>query len=292
MKHTVFAIFFILALLFFSSGYADESISYVQEFEPGTIDWTSGIMSSKGVAFSNKGRMDDLSISLPLTDAIKRARGNLVKLVYQVRIDGSTLLKEIAAINEVLHEKIVGMVESALLTEWEKFPDGSVEALIELPFSGGFSQLFLPSEITRIESIKPMTPMDGNLLKTSESNLGMSGHEQFKVYSGLVVDARGLKAVPALAPRILDERGEQVYGSLYVSREFAEKYGVCIYMKSVEAALKNSRVADNPLFVKGLRANGPALADIVISNTDASKIRGSSKNLTFLKKCRVIMILD
>ena len=95
-----------------------------------------------------------------------------------------------------------------------------------------------------------------------------------------------------MAPRILNEKGEQVYGAAYVSREFAVQNGVCGYMKSLSAALKSERVMDNPLTVKGLRTNGPAVSDIVISNTDASRIRGSSENLTFLKKCRVMVVLE
>ena len=43
---------------------------------------------------------------------------------------------------------------------------------------------------------------------------------------------------PALSPRILDETGIEVYGSAYVSREWAIKNGVVGYSKDITAALK------------------------------------------------------
>jgi hypothetical protein len=292
MKHFAFIVFFVLALFYVRPGYSDETELFVEDFESGAIDWTNGIITAKGIAVRNSPGGDVVSMTLPLTKAINRARENLVNLVYGIRIDATTSPREIGLTDRTLHEKIVRMVESAFLTNRETLPDGSVEARIELPFSGGFSQLLLPSEITRIESIKPTTPMNGDVFRTVEMNGEPADRERSKSYSGLVVDATGLKALPALAPKILDERGGQVYGALYVSREYAIKQGVCGYARNLQAALTNRRVADNPLLVKGLRTNGPASSDIVVSNADASKIRGSSQNLTFLKRCRVIIVLD
>ncbi len=290
MKYFMFIVFFVLTLHCYRSGYCDETDSFVQELESGKIDWTNGIVTAKGVAVRKTPGDNGVPMSLPLTNAISRARDNLIDIVYQIRIDSTVSTKEIGLTDEALHEKIVGMAQSALLINRETLPDGSFEAVIELPFSGGFSELLLPSEITWIESIKPM---NRNLLVRTNAGSGeASGREGSEGYSGLVVDATGLKAVPALAPKILDESGVQVYGALYASREYAIKYGVCIYTRSVRAALANRRVADNPLLVKGLRTNGKASSDIVVSNTDASKIRGSSQNLTVLKKCRVIIVLD
>jgi hypothetical protein len=44
--------------------------------------------------------------------------------------------------------------------------------------------------------------------------------------------------------------------------------------------------------VKGLKADGPGKANIVISKGDAEKIKAAGENLTFLKKARVMIVLD
>jgi hypothetical protein len=64
------------------------------------------------------------------------------------------------------------------------------------------------------------------------------------------------------------------------------------YAKEVGAAQRNQRVTNNPLTVKGLRTEGPGRSDIIISNADASMLRSASENLSFMKKCRVMIVVD
>jgi hypothetical protein len=46
------------------------------------------------------------------------------------------------------------------------------------------------------------------------------------------------------------------------------------------------------LTVKGLSAEGAGKSDIKINNEDAKKIRSATENLSFMKKCRVMIVLD
>jgi hypothetical protein len=95
-----------------------------------------------------------------------------------------------------------------------------------------------------------------------------------------------------MAPKVLDETGKEVYGSAYVSREFAVQQGMSGYARDLTAAQSNPRVTNNPLTVKGIRTEGSGRSDIVVSNGDASRLRGVSENLSFLKKCRVMIVVD
>ncbi len=269
--------------------------NYIQTFSTGVVDWSRGVVQAKGEAAAG-----DISViekptrSALLDEAVEKARSNLLETVYQVRVDAATLLGEVAAGNETLKKNIVGIIGEAEPVVEEIQEDWTADAVVELPFSGGFSQLVLPDRITRLQSITPMpSEKDKPSGLVSKSNAGVTADEKPATsHTGLVIDAKGLKVLPALSPRILDEKGEQVYGASYASREYAVQIGVCGYMKSLDAAAAHERVAGNPLVVKGLRTNGPALSDIVISDKDALKIRGASENLTFLKKCRVIVVLD
>jgi hypothetical protein len=64
------------------------------------------------------------------------------------------------------------------------------------------------------------------------------------------------------------------------------------YSKDLEKAQNNQRVVDNPLTVKGLRTEGAEHSDVIISNVDAGRLRSASENLSFMKKCRVIIVVE
>jgi hypothetical protein len=147
---------------------------------------------------------------------------------------------------------------------------------MEMNMRGGFAQLVLPEEIKPLEAIRTMAPV-----KNSPS-----------VFTGLVVDTRGLGTKPVMAPRILDENTREVYGSAFVSREYAVQQGMSGYSKDLAAAQNNQRVADNPLTVKGLKTEGVEHSTVIISNVDASRLRSASENLSFMKKCQVIIVVE
>jgi len=111
------------------------------------------------------------------------------------------------------------------------------------------------------------------------------------VYTGLIFDARGSSFVPSASVKIQDEDGREVYGSAYVSKEWAEKQGIVGYAKTLDDARANPRVAGSPLVVKALRAAGPNNKDLVISNEDARKIRDLARNFNFLDQAKVLVVV-
>ena len=111
------------------------------------------------------------------------------------------------------------------------------------------------------------------------------------VYTGLIFDAQSSSFIPSASVKILDEDGREVYGSAYVSKEWAEKQGIVGYAKTVDDAKANQRVAGTPLVVKAMKATGPNNKDLVISNGDARKVRDLSKNINFLDKAKVMVVV-
>jgi hypothetical protein len=112
------------------------------------------------------------------------------------------------------------------------------------------------------------------------------------VYTGLVIDARGIGARPAMSPRIYDEDGKEIYGSANVDREYAVQQGMSGYARDLTSAQSNQRVTANPVTVKALRTGGAGKSDLVVANADAAQIRASAENASFMKKCRVMIVLD
>jgi hypothetical protein len=113
-----------------------------------------------------------------------------------------------------------------------------------------------------------------------------------QTYSGLIIDARGTGVLPAMSPKVIDPEGREIYGSAYVSRDFAVQQGIVGYAKSVDAARQNDRVKGNPLVIKGLESKGQNKADVVISAEDANALRDIAQNQNFMRQTRVMIVLD
>lgn len=89
-------------------------------------------------------------------------------------------------------------------------------------------------------------------------------------FTGLLVDARGLGMSPLLAPRLVDESGQPLYGPEWLSAESRGKVGVAAFFKGMEKALKHPRVGDRPLVLKASAVKG---GDLVLPASAAAKLR-------------------
>jgi hypothetical protein len=285
-----------------SLAYSDESNDLVEILERGRINWTKGAIEATGVMLPEKQIFGNLSyndkfVRIALNDAyrnllekvitiaLRAGYKNLRNVIKSVRIDADTLVQDLAIDNDFIMAEIESMIKSAQLVKKEYLSDGTVKITLQMSLYGGFSQLVLPHDIKILESIKILKKNTDKVASAPLSHdiqTDLNGGE--KTYTGVIVDARGLKANPALAPIIQDENGENVFGPPVISREFAVQHGISGYSTTLETACRLPRVAGNPLTVKGLRAQGPGASVIVISNSDASKLRRSSKHLEFLKQ--------
>jgi hypothetical protein len=171
-------------------------------------------------------------------------------------------------------------VKGALIVDYQYMPDGKAEVRLRLPLYGNLAQIIMPLAMAK----PPAAPAPA--VKASESPSAPV------VYTGIVVDVRGIQARPAMFPRIFDEDGKEVYGLANVDREYAEKQGISGYTRDLTAAQTNHRVTANPITVKAVRTSGPGKSNIVISNTDARNIRSSAESATFLKQCKVVIVLN
>jgi hypothetical protein len=270
--------FFITFLLILSIPAFCFSQDIIQNIGEGHINWTKKIARAKGIGAPSRSQMG-LPSARPLAMRAAKldAYRNLLEAIKGIRVDASTVITNYSTSDDVIMTKVGGMIKGAKVIKLEYMSDGTVEVTVEMDLNKGFSQLVLPQDIKQVTIVKPMVA----------NNVNAEGF-----FSGLIVDARGLGVRPAMAPKILDENQKEVYGSAFVSREFAVQQGMCGYVKDPGAAKTNKRVKGNALFVKGIKSMGPGKSNIVISNADAAKLRSSSKHLSFLRECRVIIIVD
>jgi hypothetical protein len=183
--------------------------------------------------------------------------------------------------------------------------DGSIEVTIEAPINGVgglgdiiFSQEMKPTPvytptITRTPTEVPeFCPTCGQKWPKGRKYTPPTPPLVGEIYTGLIVDTRGLGIKPCMSPRIVTPDGTEVYGSMYVSRKYAITQGIVGYARDLEQAKKCERVTDKPLIITGLEATGPNKTDVVISTDDADILHFAKENLNFLEKCRVMFIVD
>lgn len=111
-------------------------------------------------------------------------------------------------------------------------------------------------------------------------------------YTGLIIDAGGLGAGPAMLPKIISESGEILYGGADVSRDYVVKMGLIGYQDSSAKARRLKRVGKNPLVVRAKAVRGRYHADFVLSDADAAKVKAAvGTGHDFLRECRVAAII-
>jgi hypothetical protein len=276
-----------MLFLYTGIGFSQEKVSgsewtqiVEQMGDKGKINWSEGYIEAVGIGapperYIGKPQARPMALRAARVDAYR----NLLETTKGVRIDSATVVKDFTVESDVINAQVEGLVKGAKLVNQDYLSDGTVEVTLRMPMAGGFAQVIIPKALEKKPEATPPAPPAGP---------SPSGD----VFTGMVVDARGLQARPAMAPKVLDENGKEVYGSMNVDKEFAVQQGMSGYARDLTAAQSNPRVTNNPVSVKGVKTEGPGRADIVISNADADKIRGAADNMTFLKKCRVMIVLD
>jgi hypothetical protein len=290
MKGRLIIAYLTIIFLAAGGGYAADPRSFIEFRDNATIDWTQGVVTARGVGdpttFSDYKRSQTQREQI-IAEAMNKARHNLLETIVSLRINTESRVIDIVENYPSIMSELREMAYQAPEMDHLRrdLYDGSVEVWSRMQLNGGFTQLILPPDIRQIESIKQVSPgKNSTQLQTSSRSS--------QIYSGMVVDARGLQAIPVIAPRILDENLDEVFGPTYASREFAVQQGVVRYSANIWQAKFDPRVSDNPIVVKALKTIWPRRCDFIISNSDADKLRSASEHLLFLRQCKVIIVLD
>jgi hypothetical protein len=244
----------------------------------GKVDWTTGVITAVGIGAPPAQPANPAQARAMAERAAQVvAYRNLLEAVKGVRVDSTTTVENFIVTSDAIKTQVNGIIQGATVMDKKYMSDGSVEVTVGMKLTGALAEALLPKT--------PLTPPPGS---TGTLAPGAPG----QLYTGLVVDARGLGVRPAMAPKILNEEGKEVYGSAWINRDYAVREGMVGYLKDPAAAQTNPRVTDKPLMVKALKVSGDGRVDTVISNADAALLHGASQNLSMLEKCRVIILVD
>ena len=245
----------------------------------GKIDFTTQVITAVGIGAPPANPANPAQARAMAERAAQVvAYRNLLEATKGVRVDSTTLVENFMTTSDVIKAEVSGIIQGAMIMDKKYMSDGSVEITVGMKLTGALADALLPKSAATPPVL--MTPPAG-----ASAAAG-------RLYTGLIIDARGLNVKPAMAPKVLNEDGKEVYGSAWINRDYAVREGMVGYMKDRDAAQSNPRVTDKPLTVKALKVSGDARVDTVISNADALMLQSASQNLTMLQKCRVIILVD
>jgi len=243
----------------------------------GKIDWSTGVITAVGIG-APPAQPANAAQARAMAERAAQvvAYRNLLEAVKGVRIDSTTTVENFMVTSDVIRTQVSGFVQGAMVMDKKYMSDGSVEVTVGMKLTGALADSLLPKT-------PPAAPATGIVATPSAAG---------QTFTGLIVDARGLGVRPAMAPKVLNEDGKEVYGSAWINRDWAVREGMAGYLKDPLQAQQNPRVTDKPLLVKAIKASGDARVDVVISNADAAMLQGAAQNLSFLEKCKVIILVD
>ncbi len=295
-----------LLLFLTTAGFCQNTVSmseWVEKVGQGSVNWSAGYIEAVGI-----GAPPDRSVGkinarpMALRAAKVDAQRNLLEITKGVQIDSNTVVKDFTVESDIINTKVEGLIKGAQVVNQQYMSDGTVEVTMRMPLYGDLSRMVMPMALDKRKAVVPPAPAPEKPAPAPPAPAPATPAPAVTApaaappapvaYTGLVIDARGMQARPAMSPRIYDEDGKEVYGSANVDREYAVSQGMSGYARDLTAAQSNQRVTANPVTVKGLKAGGPGRSDIVISNAEAQKIRTSAETMTFMKQCRVMIVLD
>lgn len=285
-------------MLFTSAGFCQDKVSaseWVEKVGQGSVNWSAGYIEAIGIGAPpersyGKPQARPLALRAAKVDAYR----NLLEITKGVQVDSRTTVKDFAVESDIINTQVEGLVKGATVVNQEYLSDGTVEVKLRMPLYGELSKVIIPVSIEKRKAVVPPEPAVQEP-PSPPAPVVAAPPAPAPVpiaYTGLVVDARGIQARPAMSPRIFDEDGKEVYGSANVEREYAVQQGMSGYARDLTAAQSNQRVTANPVTVKALKTGGAGKTDVVISNADAQQIRASAEKASFMKQCRVMIVLD
>lgn len=242
----------------------DEPI--VEKLEHGEVNWSKKTIIATGSGAPGLKNADNVAqVRLAAERAAKvDAFRNVIEALKGLRING--LDTAAAPLGDAqIRTQVQGIVQGCKTVDTRYYSDGGVDVVVKCPLDGGLATVLAPTK--------------------DRKSLNTNGDAK---YTGLIIDAVGLKAQPALAPKVGDGTNE-LYAPEMVIPSFLRQHGAAAYARTVEQAKQDARVGKNPLVLKATTTGGSP-SDLVVSAEEAAKLK--DQNLTFLAEARVVIATD
>lgn len=244
----------------------------------GEVDWKQGTITVIGYGAPTEGMSKARAKILARRAATVSAYRDLLEMLKGVQVNSTTTVEDAMVSSDIIQTSVEGILKGArVVGEVTYDSDGVAQVTVSTRLNGPLLDQLLPKQ--------GFSESEGEAVFEATFDASPNG------LSGLIVDARGLGLTPALAPRVMDETRQLVYGAAVVNRDVAVEKGMVVYEKDLDAAMKNGRIGANPLIVKGLKSEGQRKTNVIVSTTDYERVR-DTLDRSVLMACRVIFVVE
>jgi hypothetical protein len=193
------------------------------------------------------------------------AQRNLVEALKGVAVTSGAPAATVMQMNEV-RTKVEGVVKDFEIVDTKYFNDGGVDVIVRMTLDGKLAEALLPDAGSKAMKAKPAA--DGS--------------------TAVIIDAKGLGIVPALAPKVFDESGKEIFSAAVVQKDKLREHGVCAYARDLDAAKADKRAGTKPVVVKAQKLAQGSKNDVVIGSKDAAAFAGAG----YLGEGKLIIVVD
>lgn len=210
-----------------------------------TINWTRRVITVLGIGIApDRGTLATrrtLAKSYALEDGLRQ----MAEVVDKVRVNSDAYVRDLTVADDEARSKVNQRIRAARIIDTHVLADGSVELKLQMPLytKEGLAGALLKDEPSPIQFAADATP-----------SLPMSQ------WTGIILDARGTGAQPALAPAIRSVEGQGLIDRPSVA-----------YVHTREGA--SDVAGDKPLSFKIKRAAGLTKADLLLESPDFAKLK-------------------
>jgi hypothetical protein len=249
----------------------------------GNVDWDSRVITVTGMGAAPPNAMNPAQARMMARRAaVVDGYRQLAEVVKGVNVDSETTVENMMVTSDVIKTKVSGLIQGASVVAEQVIPGGGYEVTMQMPMFGGNNSLasaVMPAAQAAPEAF-PAPASNG-----SSAADAPAGHAE-GVYTGLVVDCRGLGLKPIMSPVIKNEQGSPIYGFKNLDYDKVIQYGMASYSNDPANV---ARAGAHPLVVKAVRVenhNGYP----VISLSDANKVLIENGATHFLDATCVVFI--
>ncbi|ABB38977.1 hypothetical protein Dde_2180 [Oleidesulfovibrio alaskensis G20] len=279
------AVCLFLLLVPLAAGAAEEG--FVQQFEQGTVDWCDGVVRAEGTAIAPASAVSlPRARALALRAAVTEARGRLLHTVRSVQVTPGITAGDMLDAGGALSEFVRGQVQNSRIDRQDFLADGSARVVVSIALRDGLLGQFLAPALPFKVAASPVSGRSVPASEVAEPQILQDGE-----FSGVVIDARGTGALPALMPVVVLSGGETVYGVRQAVRRYALERGLAVYVTDGQAAAVAAVAGSAPLTLRAAAVQESAPSVIVLDDPEAQLLY-SPAAVKSLAACRVVVLLD
>ena len=251
------------------------------------VDWDSRVITVTGMGAAPMNAVNPAQANmLARRAAVVDGYRQLAESVKGVNVDAETTVENMMVTSDVVHTKISALIQGARVIAEKPVP-GGYEVTMQMNMFGGSESLasaVLPPTGQTPEAFP--VPAATTAPATGSSAADAPAGKAEGVYTGLVVDCRGLGLKPVMSPVIRNDQGQPIYGFKNLDYDKVITYGMAGYTSDQNNV---TRAGSHPLVVKAVRVenhNGYP----VVSLSDANKILIENGATHFLDATCVVFI--